>query len=114
MKVDKDEFSIYVAEEAPFPEERSSAKWYGSEESSDESSKAALPSTTSISMITEAHEKPTRNNEMVSEQFEFDRLSKDNACRMDCGEKLIVSSAEVDNQRYDVGTCLASNVNPPP
>ncbi|GAB4859178.1 hypothetical protein Ancab_010641, partial [Ancistrocladus abbreviatus] len=64
--------------------------------------------------ITEAHEEPTRNDEMVSEQFKFNRLSKDNECRMDGGEKLLVLSAEVDNQRYDVGTCLASNVNPPP
>ncbi|GAB4859183.1 hypothetical protein Ancab_010645, partial [Ancistrocladus abbreviatus] len=131
MKVDEDEFSIYVADKAPFPEESSRAKWYGSEESFDESSEAALSSTASISMvpesigmdiasghlpivatsqksnpkeqilnlginasITEAHEKPTRNYEMVSKQFEFDRLSKDNVCRMDGEEKLIVLSAE--------------------
>ncbi|GAB4859162.1 hypothetical protein Ancab_010627, partial [Ancistrocladus abbreviatus] len=33
---------------------------------------------------------------------------------MDGGEKLIVSSTEMDNQRYDVVTYLASNVNLPP
>ncbi|GAB4859175.1 hypothetical protein Ancab_010638 [Ancistrocladus abbreviatus] len=32
---------------------------------------------------------------------------------IDDREKLIVSGAEVGNQRYDVGPHLASNVNPP-
>ncbi|GAB4859160.1 hypothetical protein Ancab_010625 [Ancistrocladus abbreviatus] len=106
--VDEDEFSIYVADEAPFPEERSRAKWYGSEESFDESFEVAIPSTASTSV------EPTRNGEMVSKQFEFHRLSRENVCRIDDGEKLIVFGAEVDNQRYDVVTHLASNANPPP
>ncbi|GAB4859187.1 hypothetical protein Ancab_010647 [Ancistrocladus abbreviatus] len=137
QRVNKDEFSIYVADEAPFPEERSRAKWYGSEEFSNESSEAALPSIASIRVvpesigmditgghlpvvatsrksnpeeqilnlginasIIEAHEEHTRNDEMVSKQFEFHRLSKENVCRMDGGEKLIVSSRDVNDTIY--------------
>ncbi|GAB4850111.1 hypothetical protein Ancab_029410 [Ancistrocladus abbreviatus] len=138
-KVDEDEFSIYKAEEALFPIERSGVNWGDSKGSFDESSEVVLPFTASISMVPEfvgedivvsklpvvapsqepnpkvhnlnlrinmlvskAQEEPTRNDEVESEQFEFHRLSRGNVCRMDGGEKLIASGAEVDNQRYDM------------